>query len=102
MNNLTTFALTNICNKGQINKAMKQQNPQSSETVLSLREKALSLVGQTESEELLAEVIAILSGVPLPGAYSHEQMEASLIEAENDFQNGQYVSHTSICERYGI
>lgn len=43
-----------------------------------------------------------LIGVSLPCAYSHEQMEASLLEAENDFQNGQYVSHTSICERYGI
>lgn len=43
-----------------------------------------------------------LIGVPLPCAYSHEQMEASLLEAENDFQNGQYVSHASICERYGV
>lgn len=38
----------------------------------------------------------------VPCTYSHEQMEASLLEAENDFQNGHYVSHTSICERYGV
>ena len=102
MNNLTTFALNNIRSNGQSNMAMKQQNPQSSETISSLREKALSIIGQTESEDLLADVIAILSGVPQPCAYSHEQMEASLLEAEKDFQNGRYVNHTSICERYGV
>jgi len=35
-------------------------------------------------------------------AYSHEQMQTSLIEAEKDYQNGRYVSHASICERYGV
>ena len=35
-------------------------------------------------------------------AYTHEQMEVSLLEAEDDYQNGRFVSHSSICERYGV
>jgi hypothetical protein len=34
--------------------------------------------------------------------YSHEQMEESLQEAEMDYQEGRYLSHSSICERYGL
>ena len=60
------------------------------------------LVSQTESEELLAEAIAILRGMPLPCTYTNEQMEMSLREAEADYQNGNFVSHSSICERYGV
>ena len=97
MNNLTTFALNNIHFKTQLDMAMRQD-----ETIMSLREKALSLVERAESEELLAEVIGLLSGSSLPCAYSHEQMEASLQEAETDFQNGSFVSHSSICDRYDI
>ena len=29
-------------------------------------------------------------------------MESALLEAEKDYQNGRFVSHSSICERYGI
>lgn len=97
MNNLTTFALNNIHFKTQLDMAMRQD-----ETIMSLREKALSLVERAESEELLAEVIGLLSGSSLPCAYSHEQMEASLQEAETDFQNGNFVSHSSICDLYDI
>lgn len=103
MDNLTTFALL-IHHNEQINMATLQPESQTQrhEMLLSMREKALALVEQVESEELLAEVIGLLSGSPLPCAYSHEQMEESLREAEIDFQNGHQVSHSSICERYGI
>jgi len=37
-----------------------------------------------------------------PCVYSHEQMEESLREAETDFQEGRYLSHFSIRERYGL
>lgn len=40
--------------------------------------------------------------IVFPCAYTHEQMEASLLEAEDDYQNGRFVSHSSICERYGV
>lgn len=72
------------------------------DALLALRQRASLLVSQTESEELLAEAVAILSGMPLPCAYTYEQMESSLREAESDYQNGCHVSHSSICERYGV
>ena len=72
------------------------------DTLAVLRQRASLLVSQTESEELLAEAVAILSGMPLPCAYTHEQMEMSLREAEADYQSENYLGHSSICERYGI
>ena len=41
-------------------------------------------------------------GISLPCVYSHQQMEAALHQAETDFQNGDYVSHSSIKERYSF
>ena len=72
------------------------------DTLVALRQRVSLLVSQTESEELLAEAMAILSGMPLPCAYTHEQMESVLREAEADYQNRRYVSHSSVCERYGV
>ena len=70
--------------------------------LMALRQRASLLVSQSESEELLAEAVAILSGMLLPCAYTYEQMESSLREAEADYQEGRHVSHSSICERYGV
>ena len=100
MNNLTTFALR-FMPDNELNMTT-QGSKQHCETLMSMREKALALVENAESEELLAEVIAILSGSSLPCAYTHEQMEVSLQAAETDFRNGNYESHSSICERYGV
>lgn len=71
------------------------------DSLMNLRARALSLVERSESEELLAEAVAILSRMPLPCAYTYEQMESSLHEAEADYQNGRHTSHSSIRERYG-
>lgn len=101
MNNLTTFALRFMPND-EFNMTTQGSQTQQCETLSSIREKALALVESTESEELLAEVIAILSGSSLPCVYTHEQMEVSLQAAETDFQNGNFESHSSICERYGV
>ena len=81
-----------------------QQNKQNRlpDSLLNLRNRAVSLAEQVESEELLAEAVAILSGMLLPCAYTYEQMESSLREAEADYQNGRHLSHSSICERYGV
>ena len=81
-----------------------QQNKQNRlpDSLLNLRKRAVSLAEQVESEELLAEAVAILSGMLLPCAYTYEQMESSLREAEADYQNGRHLSHSSICERYGV
>lgn len=75
---------------------------QGHEALIALRQRASLLVSQSESEELLAEAVAILSGRPLPCTYTHDQMETVLREAETDYQNGRFVSQSSICERYGI
>ena len=72
------------------------------DTLVALRQRVSMLVSPTESEELLAEAVAVLSGMPLPCAYTHEQMESVLREAEADYQNRRYVSHSSVCERYGV
>ena len=77
-------------------------HPKNLDVLLALRQRASMLVSQTESEELLAEAVAILSGMPLPCTYTYEQMEMSLREAETDYQNENFVSHSSICERYGV
>lgn len=72
------------------------------DVLIALRKKVSVLASQSESEELLAEAMAILSGMPLPCAYSHEQMVSVLREADADYRNGDFVSHSDICERYGI
>ena len=69
---------------------------------MALRLRASLLVSQTESEELLAEVVAVLNGMSFPCAYTREQMKSALQETESDYQNDCFVSHSSISERYGI
>lgn len=80
----------------------ERKHSQNHDALVALRQRASLLVSQSESEELLAEAVAILSGMPLPCAYTYEQMESSLREAEADYENGRHVSHSSICERYGV
>lgn len=72
------------------------------ETITKLRKRASLLVSQTDSEELLSEAVAILSGVSLPCTYNQEQMELSLNEAEADYQKMNTESHETICKRYGV
>lgn len=98
MNNLVTFA----SNKARFNNRIEMADTQKLNTLVSLRERALKLVNQTENEELLAEVIGVLSGQPVPCTYTQEQMEMALLEAEEDYQSGHIISHNSICEQYGI
>jgi len=75
---------------------------QGRDTLMALRQRASMLVSQSESEEMLAEAVAILSGRPLPCTYTYEQMESALREAEVDYQNGRFISQSTMCERYGI
>ena len=68
---------------------LQEKEVQDRDLLIALRNKVLALVSQSESEELLAEALAILSGRSLPCAYSHEQMLSVLREAEADYQNGE-------------
>ena len=81
---------------------LQEKEVHAHDLLVELRNKVLALVSQSESEELLAEAMAILSGSPLPCAYTHEQMVSVLREAETDYQNEDFVSHSVICERYGV
>ena len=75
-----------------------------------LRERLKSIAKGTSKfvshEEVMSEMEALLrdseGGSTSPCAYSHEQMEESLREAETDFQKGRFESHSSICKRYGV
>ena len=59
-------------------------------------------IAQTESEEILAEAVGILTGKPLPCAYSFEQMEEALRASEADYQKGDYTDHETLRQRYGL
>ena len=52
---------------------LQEKEVQGRDLLIALRNKVLALVSQSESEELLAEAMAILSGRSLPCAYSHER-----------------------------
>ena len=75
---------------------------QDQNTLIALRQKLSLLVSQSESEDLLADAVAILSRKPLPCAYTYEQMENALKESESDYESRNFISHSSICERYGL
>ncbi len=45
-------------------------------------------VAHNESEELLAEAVVVLNGVPLTCTYIHEQMELALLEVEDNSITG--------------
>ena len=70
--------------------------------LMALRQRAQELIAKTESEEMLAEAVGILSGKPLPCAYSMEQMEMSLRVAEEDYRNGNCVDHETLRQQYGL
>lgn len=71
-------------------------------SLIALRKRAQDLIAQTESEEILAEAVGILTGKPLPCAYSFEQMEEALRASEADYQKGDYTDHETLRQRYGL
>lgn len=71
-------------------------------SLIALRKRAQDLIAQTESEEILAEAVGILTGKPLPCAYSFEQMEEALRASEADYQKGDYTDHETMRQRYGL
>ena len=72
------------------------------ETLINLRKKATELAIQSENEELLAEVVAMLSGIKLPCTYTHEEFANVLHEAEADYEEKQCVSHEQLFAQYGL
>lgn len=72
------------------------------ETLINLRKKATELAIQSENEELLAEVVAMLSGIKLPCTYTHKEFANVLHEAEADYEKKQCVSHEQLFAQYGL
>ena len=71
-------------------------------SLLSLRKKAIEYANQAEDEDLLAEVIMMLSGDKRPCAYTREEMAANLREADEDYKAGRFVTQEEIRAMYGL
>ena len=61
-----------------------------------------ALINRQDNDFIVMTLKQQESQLEQPCVYSHEQMEESLREAEADYQEGRYMSHSSICERYGV
>lgn len=72
------------------------------DTLISLRRRATELASQSEDEFLLADIVAMLSGVKLPCTYSKEEFVAVLSEADEDYKAGRFVTQDELRARYGI
>lgn len=70
--------------------------------LVSLRDEVQILTAQTESEETLIEVLAILRGIQRPCAYTHEEFVSNIKEAEEDYKAGRCISHEELFAQYGI
>ena len=77
-------------------------SPQMRETLLSLRHRATELASKSEDEFLLADVVAMLSGMKRPCTYTKEEFAAVLSEADEDYKAGRYVSQDELREKYGL
>ena len=72
------------------------------ENLVSLRKKVTTLATQSEDEELLAEIVAMLSGVKRPCTYTTEEFASVLAEAEGDYRAGRFVTQEDLRSRYGL
>lgn len=72
------------------------------ETLLSLRHRATELASKSEDEFLLADVVAILSGIKRPCTHTQEEFFAVLCEAEEDYKAGRFVSQEELRAEYGL
>lgn len=77
-------------------------SPRMRDTLLSLRHKATELASKTEDEFLLADVVAMLSGIKRPCNYTKEEFATVLCEADEDYKAGRFVSQDELRSRYGL
>ena len=77
-------------------------SPRMRDTLISLRRKATELASKSEDEFLLADVVAMLSGMKRPCSYTKEEFAAELCEAEEDYKAGRFVTQDDLQERYGL
>ena len=72
------------------------------ENLVNLRNKVASLATQSEDEALLADIVAMLSGVKRPCTYSAEEFSSVLAEADEDYKRGNTISHEQLFAKYGL
>lgn len=70
--------------------------------LVSLRKNVTTLATQSEDEALLADVVAMLSGVKRPCTYTSEELASVLAEAAEDYRAGSYVTQEELRARYGL
>lgn len=70
--------------------------------LVSLRKKVTTLATQSEDEALLADVVAMLSGMKRPCTYTAEEFANVLREANEDYKAGRFVSQDQLFARYGL
>jgi hypothetical protein len=70
--------------------------------LVSLRKKVTTLATQSEDEALLADVVAMLSGMKRPCTYTAEEFASVLSEADEDYKAGRFVTHEELRSRYGL
>ena len=78
------------------------KSAQKHSALTSLRAKASTLAMKSEDESVLEQVIALLSGMKRPCAYTHDEMAANLLEADEDYKAGRFVTQDELRTRYGL
>lgn len=77
-------------------------SPRMRDTLLSLRRRATELASKSEDEFLLADVVAMLSGMKRPCSYTKEEFAAVLREADEDYKARRFVSQDELRSEYGL
>ena len=72
------------------------------DNLAALRQRVSLLATQSDDEALLADVVAMLSGIKMPCGYSKEEFATVLREADEDYKAGRFVSQNELKARYGI
>lgn len=77
-------------------------SPQMRDTLIALRSRATELAAKSEDEFLLADIVAMLSGIKLPCTYTKEEFSTILKEADEDYKAGRFVVQEELREKYGL
>lgn len=72
------------------------------DNLVNLRNKVTTLATQSEDEALLADIVAMLSGVKRPCTYTSEEFASVLSEADEDYKAGRFVTQNELRNRYGL
>lgn len=72
------------------------------DNLVNLRNKVTTLATQSEDEALLADIVAMPSGVKRPCTYTAEEFSSVLAESDEDYRAGRFVTQNELRNRYGL